>query len=76
MALDPAQIDAAITALESALATGTLTVEYGGRRHTYKSTADIVAAIEYFKRQQSGVPATGPAPSSADRGSYASFSRD
>jgi hypothetical protein len=70
------EISEAIIALETALATGELTVEYAGRRITYQSTDSILKALDYFKRQQQGVPSTGPAPSSADRGSYASFARD
>lgn len=76
MALSAEQVEAAITALETGLATATLTIEYDGRRHTYKSAADMISALDYFKRRQAGVPATGAAPSSADRGSYAAFSRD
>jgi hypothetical protein len=72
----PEQISEAIEALETALATGELTVEYAGRRVTYQSTESIIKALDYFKRQSQGVPAIGPAPSSADRGSYASFARD
>jgi hypothetical protein len=41
-----------IAALESALASGVLTVSYNGRSTTYRSAADLVAAINYFKRQQ------------------------
>lgn len=76
MALNDAQVTEAITALETALASGELTVEYAGRRITYKSAADLVAALEYFKRRLLGVPAAGPVPASADRGSYASFERN
>jgi hypothetical protein len=76
MALSDAQVGEAITALETALASGELTVEYAGRRITYRSASEIVSALDYFKRRLSGVPATGPAPASADRGSYASFERD
>lgn len=76
MALSDAQVDEAITALETALATGELTVEYAGRRVTYRSAAEIVSALDYFKRRKTGVPASGPAPATADRGSYASFERD
>ncbi|WP_018407919.1 phage head-tail joining protein [Methylocystis rosea] len=72
----PSEIDSAISALEAALASGELTVEYAGRRTTYQSQDNIIKALEYFKRQKQGVPTTGPAPASADRGSYASFSRD
>ncbi|PPD10275.1 MAG: hypothetical protein CTY36_00340 [Methylocystis sp.] len=74
--MTPSEIDAAIYALETALASGELTVEYAGRRVTYQSQDNIIKALEYFKRQKQGVPATGPAPASADRGSYAGFSRD
>jgi hypothetical protein len=76
MALSDVEVGDAITALETALASGELTVEYAGRRITYRSAAEIVPALEYFKRRLAGVPATGPAPASADRGSYASFERD
>jgi hypothetical protein len=76
MALSDSQVDEAITALETALASGQLTVEYAGRRVTYRSAAEIVPALEYFRRHKAGIPATGPAPSSADRSSYASFERD
>jgi hypothetical protein len=76
MALSDSDVAAMITALETALGSGELTVEYAGRRITYRSAAEIVSALEYFKRRQLGVPASGPAPSSADRGSYAAFERD
>jgi hypothetical protein len=72
----PEQIDVAIDALETALAADELTVEYAGRRVTYKSQDDILKALEYFKRQKLGVPGTGPAPASAARHSYAAFERD
>ncbi len=74
--MTPEQIDVAIDALETALAAGELTVEYAGRRVTYKSQDDILKALEYFKRQKLQIPATGPVSSSVDRGSYAAFSRD
>ncbi|MBM3553676.1 MAG: hypothetical protein FJX45_18500 [Alphaproteobacteria bacterium] len=74
--MTPTELTEAVAALETALATGELTVEYAGRRFTYQSTDSIIKALDYFKRQQQGVPSTGPAPSSADRGSYASFERD
>ncbi|OAI25952.1 hypothetical protein A1351_15475 [Methylosinus sp. R-45379] len=70
------QITAAIGALEVALASGELTIEYSGRRVTYRSTTELVAALDYFRRAQLGVPASGPAPASADRGTYAAFERD
>ena len=74
MTLD--EINAAILALETALASGQLTVEYDGRRVTYRSASEIETALAYFRRQAQQIPATGPAPSSADRGTYAAFSRD
>lgn len=74
--MTPSEITAAIAALETALASGELTVEYNGRRVTYRSAAEIVSALDYFKRAAQGVPASGPAPASADRGTYASFERD
>lgn len=76
MALTAQQIDANITALQTALAKGELTVEYNGRRVTYHSTSELIAALGYFERLALGVPATGPAPATLDRGSYASFERD
>ncbi|WP_424363593.1 phage head-tail joining protein [Methylocystis parvus] len=74
--MTPDQIDATIGKLETALASGVLTVEYDGRRTTFSSAADLIKSLDYFKRLKAGVPSTGPAPASADRGSYAAFSRD
>lgn len=74
--MSPSEIASAITALETALASGELTVEYNGRRVTYRSATEIVSALDYFKRAALGAPASGPAPSSMDRGSYAAFERD
>lgn len=74
--MTPEQISEAIVALETALATGELTVEYAGRRVTYQTTEAIIKALDYFKRQSLAIPATGPVSSSVDRGSYASFARD
>jgi len=71
-----AEITEAISALETALATGELTVEYAGRRVTYQTTDAILKSLDYFKRQALAIPATGPVSSSVDRGSYASFARD
>lgn len=42
-----------ITALETALANGTLTVSHKGRTTTYKSTQDLINALNYFKKQSS-----------------------
>jgi len=74
--VSPSEITAAIAALEGALSKGVLTFEYAGRRHTYRSASEIVSALEYFKRQALGVPASGPAPSTASRATFASFERD
>lgn len=56
-----------IDALESALASGELTVEENGARITYRSTSDIVAQIRYFKSraQEFLAPRTRPGPSVA-----------
>jgi hypothetical protein len=72
----PSEIAAAISALETALASGELTVEYNGRRVTYRSSSEIVSALNHFKRESQGVPASGPAPATASRTTYASFERD
>jgi uncharacterized small protein (DUF1192 family) len=76
MALTVQEIDARIALLQEAVASGELTVEYDGRRVTYKDTKSLTDAINYFQRLRAQVPSTGPAPPSADRGSYASFERD
>lgn len=47
---DPA---AAIAALEEALASGELTVEVEGKKTTYRSAADLKAALSYFRGQAS-----------------------
>ena len=41
---------AKIAKLEEALASGVLTVESDGERLTYRSRADLLGAIDYFKR--------------------------
>ncbi|AJP72273.1 phage head-tail joining protein [Sphingomonas hengshuiensis] len=40
-----------IVKLEAALASGVLTIESEGDRKTYRSRADLLGAIDYFKRQ-------------------------
>lgn len=45
MAITQAQLDA----LENALATGELSVEYDGRKITYRSISEIKAALDYAK---------------------------
>jgi hypothetical protein len=67
---------AQITALEAALASGELTVEYNGRRVTYRSPQDILVAIAYLRRL-SEAPAPGqPAPATASRTTLATFGSD
>lgn len=39
-----------IAALEAAAATGELTVESDGDRVTYRSTADLLKTLDYFRR--------------------------
>lgn len=48
-----------ITALESALASGELTVESDGERVTYRSVRDLKEALVYFKEAQVSVATTG-----------------
>ena len=43
---------AKIIALESALASGELTVESDGERVTYRSVRDLKEALSYFKAEQ------------------------
>lgn len=45
-----------IAALEKAYASGALTVEYDGKRVTYRSQAEILSAISRLKAQASGTP--------------------
>lgn len=61
---------AQIDALEAALASGELTVEYNGNRTTYRSVAELKQAIRYFKDEL--------ATSSASRinQTFAQFTRD
>lgn len=69
--------DTAIDAIETAMASATLTVEYDGRRVTYRNFDEMQNAIAYFKRQKTEASSAGGiASASADRGSYAAFSRD
>lgn len=50
---------AEITGLESALASGELTVEQDGERVTYRSRADIEGALTYF-RNRAAAASTAP----------------
>ena len=54
-----ADLEAKITALETTLAKGELTVEFADRRVTYRSTNEITAALEYFKGLLVTVTGTG-----------------
>lgn len=47
-----AEIDAAIDALEKALASGTETVRFGDRTRTYRSVSEVRSALDYFKRKR------------------------
>ncbi|MDF2140850.1 hypothetical protein [Paenirhodobacter sp. CAU 1674] len=42
-------IDEKIAALEEALASGELTVEYDGKRITYRSTQELMTSLNYFR---------------------------
>lgn len=66
MALTQADVDA----LEKALVSGELTVEYDGRRVTFRSTAEIRDALAYAKAAVAGQSA---APVTV---SVAAFTRD
>jgi len=63
-----------ITALETALSTGELTVEQDGERVTYKSAADLVKSLRYFTDKA----ATAAAGGSAGRFGFSApaYSRD
>jgi len=67
MAISQTDIDR----LEAALMRGELTVEYDGQRVTYRSVAELKAAIGYGKEALAAASATG-----AQTVTYASFSRD
>ncbi len=58
-----------IAALEEALASGELTVESDGERMTYRSVAELKAALDYFSARnsaaQSPVPVGRPATTAA-----------
>jgi hypothetical protein len=69
MALSQDDIDR----MEQALARGELTVEFDGRRVTYKSNAEMLTAINYVKSQVALV--TEPIPGGTSRMSFATFNR-
>lgn len=57
--------------LESALASGELTVEYDGRRVTFRSVAELVQALAYAKQEVAAASAAGNVTQS-----FAGFTRD
>lgn len=59
-----------LTALETALASGELTVEYDGRRVTFRSVAELRSAIEYVKGEIASAAGTRTTQS------FAEFTRD
>jgi hypothetical protein len=63
---------AQLTALEEAIASGELTVEFEGKRVTYRSMAELLQARDVVK---AGLEAAGTLPASA-RTSYAAHSKD
>lgn len=54
-----AAIDDKIAALETAVATGELTIESNGERVTYRSMDDLIKGLNYFKAQQAAASAAG-----------------
>lgn len=67
MALTQAHLDA----LETAIASGELTVEYDGKRVTYRSISDLKAAADYVRSQIADQSAEGRAEQT-----LATFSRE
>ncbi|MGE0154797.1 MAG: phage head-tail joining protein [Reyranellaceae bacterium] len=67
MAISQTDIDR----LEAALMRGELTVEYDGQRVTYRSVAELKAAIAYAKDALAAAT-----PAGAQTVSYAAFARD
>ncbi len=57
--------------LETALASGELTVEYEGRRVTFRSVAELTAALSYAKQAVAAASAGGNVTQSV-----AGFTRD
>lgn len=47
----PAELQARIEKLEAARASGLMTVDFDGRRVTYRNDSEIAAAIGYVRRQ-------------------------
>lgn len=61
-----------LDAVESALATGELTVEYEGKRVTYRSVAELRTARDLIRAE---LMAAGVVTDSTPRRSYTSFSK-
>lgn len=62
-----------LAAIEAALASGELTVEYDGKRVTYRSMADLVTARDLIRGE---LIAAGTITDTTPRRSYAAHSRD
>lgn len=62
-----------LTAIETAIASGELTVEYDGKRVSYRSMADLMKARDTIKGE---LEAAGTMTAAFPRRSYASFTRD
>lgn len=60
-----------LSALETALATGELTVEYDGKKVTFRSVDELLKAIAYVKQQIGEASVSAPVTQS-----FASFYRD
>lgn len=63
---------AQLTALEEAIGSGELTVEFDGKRVTYRSLKELLEARDKVKAE---LEAAGLIAASAPRTSYAAFSR-
>lgn len=64
-----------IARLEAAVASGELTIEQDGERVTYRSMADLTAALNYFRAR--AAEATAPSGSRGQFGfSAPAYSRD
>lgn len=62
-----------LEAIEAALASGELTVEYDGKKVTYRSTTDLRAARDLIRGE---LVAAGTITDTTPRRSYAAHSRD
>jgi len=69
MAFTTTQLDA----VEAALASGELTVEFDGKRVTYRSMAELIAARDLIRGE---LIAAGTLTETTPRRSYAAHSRD